>query len=655
MSHNRYSIKHSLLSLSFVMLISIVAYAATEADPISYNSKSNTVAVEYVSNGTGGGNWFTPSTWLIAGVPATVAPTAADNVTIASGDVVTATNGTLLFDNLTIDGTLSSTNVNVTLAGSIITNNGTLTFSHTGGGIPTFKLNTNLTNEGTINWQGGHFNTDTDAVITNNADYNISPAGNLNSNNIDVTNSGTGTVTHTSTIQTLHGEWTNMAGGQINIDAGIMQFIDIVNNEGDIDVTGDLRLEGASLNFTGGDLDGTGTLGFVGANEITAPNGITVGVDNISHFNNTSVTGIGNPEMTIGTGSTWNALNANFTIGSFSDIVNDGTIDINHTAGGFSTIKLNSDVTNNGTLNWLGVARLNTDEDATITNNGNYNISSSNSNTNNINVINSGTVTHTSAEQSFLGDWTNQSGGALNIDAGIMTMLSNSLTNDGDIDVTGELRLQENSLVFNAGTLDGTGLLRFNLANNIEAPNDITIDVDNISHFNNASVTGINNPELTIATGSTWNALNANFTIGSFSDIVNDGTIDINHTASGFASTFKLNSDVTNNGTLNWLGANFNTDEDVTLTNNGNYNISPSSNLNSNNINVINSGTVTHTSAAQNFLGDWTNQSSGALNIDAGIMTMLSNSLTNDGDIDVTGELRMNTASLVFNLSLIHI
>jgi len=134
------------------------------------------------------GDWNQTSTWVGG-----VVPTAGDNVVIDATHVVhPINNATLSFDNLTINGTLSAFNATFTLSGNGITNNGEIITNSTNG-APSTILDSDLTNDGVINWQATHWTTNTGAIITNNDSLNVNAFGWTNS--VNVTNSGTGIVT----------------------------------------------------------------------------------------------------------------------------------------------------------------------------------------------------------------------------------------------------------------------------------------------------------------------------------------------------------------------------------------------------------------------------------------------------------------------------
>ena len=87
-----------------------------------FSSFCASAGTNYTSNGTGGGNWTSNSSWS----PSTGFPAAGDNVTILAGDNVTMNGNTGACNSLTISGTATwaaalTTNVG---AGGITVNSG---------------------------------------------------------------------------------------------------------------------------------------------------------------------------------------------------------------------------------------------------------------------------------------------------------------------------------------------------------------------------------------------------------------------------------------------------------------------------------------------------------------------------------------------------
>ncbi|MBK9337228.1 MAG: hypothetical protein IPM98_11900 [Lewinellaceae bacterium] len=223
------------------------------------------------------GPWHIGSTWVGG-----VVPTSANNATILATHTVTLTTSAQ-FDTLTINagGALLQPN-NGTLDGASITNNGLLEFIQNIGGVTTHTVESDITNNGTLNWSGGNMPSASGKTIFNYGTFNISAANAIFG--LDVVNKSGGTVNRTgANNQTIPTVFTNEAGATLNVLSGAaLTFTDSLHNSGTVAVPGTLTLQGGSHTFEGGTFGGTGSLNFNGATTITSSTGFVPAFDTIN-------------------------------------------------------------------------------------------------------------------------------------------------------------------------------------------------------------------------------------------------------------------------------------------------------------------------------------------------------------------------------------
>ncbi len=146
-----YSFANTSLTPSTIYYFQISA--ANEGTPPSSDLTGNQTTLaagNIISNGTGGGNWNTTTTWVGG-----VVPTNVHNATIVGGDIVTI-DANASCANLNVNGTLYIGNNNqartVTVNGDInVTNTGTLQVLTTSNTTHTLNCGGNITNNGTVN------------------------------------------------------------------------------------------------------------------------------------------------------------------------------------------------------------------------------------------------------------------------------------------------------------------------------------------------------------------------------------------------------------------------------------------------------------------------------------------------------------------------
>ncbi|MFT3740032.1 MAG: hypothetical protein QM786_14865 [Breznakibacter sp.] len=175
-------------------------------------------AATITSTGTGG-NWNATSTWVGGGVPTTT-----DDVVIAAGAMVTI-NQTVTCANLTIDGTLTTTNNYrvVTINGDLIVN----------GSFDIFWSNP-LTVYGHVDVYGSLLDTNGNGSADFHGRFSVSTGGSFSTaygsaftfrngiiNNGTFNKTGTGTVAFSTNAQTVSGDNALTIGGAVTISADL--------------------------------------------------------------------------------------------------------------------------------------------------------------------------------------------------------------------------------------------------------------------------------------------------------------------------------------------------------------------------------------------------------------------------------------------------
>ncbi|MBL7795860.1 MAG: choice-of-anchor D domain-containing protein, partial [Saprospiraceae bacterium] len=478
-----------------------------------------------------------------------------------------------------------------------------------------------ITNNGTLNWSGGNMPSVSGKTIFNYGTFNI-PAANAIFG-LNVVNKSGGTVNRTGIgNQTIPTVFTNEAGATLNVLSGAtLTFTDSLHNSGTVDVPGVLALSGGSHRFEGGTFGGTGFLNFNGATTITSTTGFVPAFDTINLNNTATISGGPNTAMTLPAATTFIATNTN-TINGFTVITNNGKMEFIQNIGSTVNHTVESDITNNGTLNWSGGNMLSA-SGKTIFNYGAFNISAA-LYTFTLNVVNKsgGTVNRTGSNNQIIPTvFTNEAGATLNVLPGATLTFTDSLHNSGTVDVPGTLALQGGSHRFEGGTFGGTGFLNFNGTTTITSSTGFVPAFDTINLPISATISGGPNTAMTLPAATTFIVNNTN-TINGFTGITNNGTLAFIQTLSGIYN-HTIESDITNNGILNWSGGNMLSASGKTIFNYGAFNISAA--LYTFTLNVVNKsgGTVNRTTANnQTLSGAFTNETGGTVNITNGTLTL---------------------------------
>ncbi|MBK9337227.1 MAG: hypothetical protein IPM98_11895 [Lewinellaceae bacterium] len=530
--------------------------------------------------------------------------------------------------------TFIATNTNTINGFTGITNNGLLEFILNIGGNINHTIESDITNHGTLNWSGGNMPSPSGKTIFNYGTFNVSAFNAFFELNVVNKNGGTvnrsGVNNNNQTIPTV---FTNEAGGMLNVLSGAaLSFTNALHNSGTVDVPGILTLQGGSHTFEGGTFGGTGFLNFNGATTITSTTGFVPAFDTINLNSNATISGGPNSTMTLPAATTFIATNTN-TINGFTGITNNGLLEFILNIGGNINHTIESDITNHGTLNWSG-GNMPSASAKTIFNYGTFNIPIFNA-TFGLNVVNKngGTVNRTGVNnnnQTIPTVFTNEAGGMLNVLSGATLTFTDSLHNSGTVAVPGTLTLQGGSHTFEGGTFGGTGFLNFNGATTITSSTGFVPAFDTINLNSNATISGGPNTAMTLPAATTFIATNTN-TINGFTGITNNGTLEFIQNIGGIIN-HTVESDITNNGTLNWSGGNMVSASGKTIFNYGTFNISAFNFFFGLNVVNKNGGTVNRTGAGNQTIPTvFINEAGAALNVLSSATLTFTDSLHNSG------------------------
>jgi hypothetical protein len=189
--------------------------------------------------------------------------TTLDNYTIAAGDEIIVTGGTLTCANgFTINGTLTINGGTVVTSGGVATNLGTITIAS--GATCSFQngvtngsatnATATITNSGTITSSGTITNY---GVITNNASSTITITGNALVNESTGSISNSGTITAGTSI-TNYGAITNASTGTLQSTTGSISNEGTITNSGSVtNGAGSISNTGTINNESGGSVSGT--------------------------------------------------------------------------------------------------------------------------------------------------------------------------------------------------------------------------------------------------------------------------------------------------------------------------------------------------------------------------------------------------------------
>ncbi|GEM_PF-7089620 len=592
------------------------------------------------SNGTGGGSWNQTSTWAGG-----VIPTAADVVTIDSGDVVT---GAALneFTTLQIEATATLNLHGGTLSGAgAVTNDGTIAITLNGAnGNLTFDCD--VTNNGTINWSGLNLTSTIGSAWTNNGIINLQSHQSISNITFSNENGASFNKPGGNTITTVVQNFTNKAGGTISVSEGLsLTFQGDFANAGTIDAAGTLIFNDINGTFTGGTIGGTGFLNIQGTDTITATSGVTFSVDTIEHSG--AIIGTAGSSMTIAAASTWRMIVS--TRLSMETVTNNGKIDL-YITNFNNDRRFDGDLINHGTIEWTN-GGLSTTDGAIWTNHGTMNTSIHatvsgiefiNENGGNFNRLVGGSSLPLVIPTSF----TNKSGATITVSEGATLTLEGVFTNAGTIDAVGTLEFNNINGTFTGGTIGGTGFLNIKGTDTITATSGVTFSVDTIEH--SGAIIGTAGSSMTIAAASTWRMIVS--TRLSMETVTNNGKIDLYIT--NFNSDRRFDGDLINHGTIEWTNGGLSTTDGAIWTNHGTMNTSIHStvsgiefiNENGGNFNRLIGGSslplVIPTSL--------TNKAGGTLTVAEGATLTLNGNLSNAGTIDAAGTLNLTNVNCTF-------
>lgn len=392
----------------------------------------------YTSNGVGGGDWDTSTTWSPAGIPGS-----SDEVIIADGDVVSVTGANKSISSLAIQGTgnlnfLSNLNVNVS---------GDLTMSGS----------SSIT--GSANGQ---------RVIVFN-DFNV-PSGTatLGGFTLQVINQTTlnGTLTFDSNIGVKSSFAVLVDGGTINYSnnevfsvTGTMEMRDGAAISGAanghrVDIAGDFNITSGTVTIGGNQINANGTTNINGTLEFNNSlgnksfnnvviDGGTVNFTVSELFNITN-----NLEMRDGAAITGSASNHRVDIANEFNITS-GTVTI-----GNNQINANGTTTINSTLDMVGATGNKTFLDVVIDGGTlTFSVDETFNITNNLEMRDGGQITGTGNNQRV--DVANE----FNVTSGVATIGGIRLNANGNTTVDGTLSFSsiDGNKTFNNITVSGTG------------------------------------------------------------------------------------------------------------------------------------------------------------------------------------------------------
>ncbi|RCW87053.1 hypothetical protein [Paracoccus lutimaris] len=488
----------------------------------------------------------------------------------------------------TITGSLNNLN-SAAIAGSIggaVTNDGTLT---TVGNLSVLSA----TNGGTLNVGAGHELNSGSAMVNNGV---INLAGDL----LDgVTNNAGSTINMTTAGSGIDGSVTN--AGTMNIMGAIEGQL---YNRGVVTTAGDVEVDSLYVAAAGSTTIGAG-------HELTTTQlaqnfGTTTvsGTLNGSIHNSTLGGVIGRLDLTGG------AINGN--------VDNDGVMNGRGSVSGL--------VDNSGTLNTTGTLSVGSliNSGTTVVQSGNQ-LNSAGSILNSNQMTVNGTVSVATGSQ-----LTNSSTGTLTL-AGAQIL--GSITNDGDMDVNSNSRVQGN-LTNNA-----------NLSLNSTGGADVTLTVDNI-FVNRGTVDGTGTGDLTIVTNLYDNDGGTVANVNVIGDLLNRSTLTYSEdsfingglrNAQTGSVTVSAGLDMTDHNVVNQGNFLVTTDADSTgnlhnvveLTNSGNFTIDTNASVEAGSAENAAPGTMTIAGTLDSNL-----LNRGQVDMDGGVV---DGQLTNNGELNGTG------------------
>ena len=533
----------------------------------------------------------------------------------------------IAFNTLTVDagGEIDqSTNLTINSSGGI-TNDGIFAFTRN------VVLNTDLVNTATLRWTSGSLSTTTTASILNDGSFDITGT-NLGNGTVAVVNRTGGTISASGTGNFDIPNLTNEAGATLTIQDGktLRVISGTLTNAGTVNGSGQLFVQATTINANGGTLGGgNGTMTLQGTVTVAGSAAFAPAFGIVNLNNGNTLAGSGGA-MSIPAGTTLGNVGT-VTIGGFSGIANAGTVQIS------GNLLLNNDLTNGGTLNWVS-GSLSTAGSASILNDGDFNITGLNIGSNTVAVVNrsGGTMSAVGTGNVDIPVLTNDAGATLTIQDGKnLRVINGTLTNAGTVNGTGTLFVSATTINANGGTLGGgNGTMTLQGAVTVAGSATFAPAFGSVNLNNVTSLTG-SGGAMSIPAGTALGNVGT-VTIGGFSGIANAGTVQI-------SGNLVLNSDLTNAGTINWIGGILSTAGAASILNDGNFEIT-GNNLGSGTVAIVNRTGGTLSLAG----GNVTTISIDNLDNRAGATTIIGTGKTflvagtNDGNIVKNGLLRIN-------------
>ncbi len=577
-----------------------------------------------------------PSNWTNT---SGTAPGNSDHVVISTGSVsvdLNTTYGALDFSGGDIGG--AGTVLSLGSIASSSWTGGDLTFS-SGGGIAvttgaTLAISgastdhdfsaTAVTNNGTVNWSGGRLRSGNTGTFTNNGVFNDT-ASNVINNDFG----GTALVfTNASGAQynkSLSGTTTlNVAldnSGAVNVSAGELYLHGGGTSSGSFTTSGsgnDIRIDNGYAFGSGASLSGAVRLtgGSLTANGTITANGLSIEGGSLQ----------GSQTFTGGavawTGGDWNATGNTTTLASSATLNISGTAD--HDFNGRA-------VANDGTVNWSG-GRLRSGSGGSFTNRGTFNDS---------------TATSTDINDDYNGGSTFANAGTLaKTGSGTTRFYDVAFNNSGSVNVhAGTLELH------GGGTNASSGTITADAGASVVFSNNYTLsDASALAGGGNFYLTGgtltasgnVNVANFTISAGTLAGTQSFNGGVGwAGGDMNTAGTTTIGGNSTLTISNGTVDHDfngrtIVNSGTTNWTAGRLRSGNNGSITNQGTFVDSASSDINNDyggtTVVFSNASGATYrkTNAGQtNLYVPLVN--SGVLDVQAGILALNTDSTFNDG------------------------
>ncbi len=508
-----------------------------------------------------------------------------------------------------------------------ITNDGTITIQQHNY-VYEHNTSSNIINNGTFNWNHGHFDFGGGINTFINNGIFIS-SSNASTCKMDFENNGTTTLNSGIFTENI----TNNTGKTISIGNGadVTTFGNITQN-GNFTLNGTLNMKGGThLINVANSFSGTGSLNIADGFTVTM-NGATwaPAITNISLVGTLN----GDVAFTIPMGTTltwhWGAF------GLINPITNDGIITIQQHNYVYEH-NTSSNIINNGTFNWNHGHLDFGGGINTFINNGIF-ISSSNASTCKMDFENNGTTTLNSGI--FTENITNNTGKTISIGNGADVTTYGNITLNGNFTLNGTLNMKGGThLIYVANSFSGTGSL--NIADGF------TVTMNGAtwaSAITNISLVGTLNGDVafTIPMGTTltwhWGAF------GLINPITNDGIITIQQ--HNYVYEHNTSSNIINNGTFNWNHGHLDfSGGGKTFTNNGIF-IS-SSNTNTCKMIFDNNGTSTLISGT--FTENIINQLGKSITIPIDGLVTSTYNITQGGNFIINGTLNASNGTIDIN------